>query len=92
MALVTLIKQDAVIDLKVGTGFLERLHKLVVMIVSEKTQSEVEIYKKLVDDGHQDNLPESWMETLYTVNSLIKALEEEAINSGQVYDKEETSS
>lgn len=88
MSKVTMIKSDAVVNVSIGSAFLKRIQRLTIQIVSERSEEEIEEFKKLIQDQTLEELPEQWMETLLVANTLVRAIETEAINSGQTYEKD----
>jgi hypothetical protein len=88
MSKVTMIKSDAVVNVAIGSAFLKKIQKLTVQIVSEKSEEEINKFKELIQDTSLEELPEQWMETLLIVNTLVRAIETEAINSGQTYEQD----
>lgn len=85
MEKMTLIKKDALIELKVGTSFVSRLQKLMIGILADKTPEEIQKYNELCNQNTLE-FPESWMEDLTTVNALLMTIEQEAKKSGQTYE------
>ena len=86
MSGIKFIKQNAVIDLKLGSGFIDRIQKLFLYLVNELTKEQLEEYKKLVDQ----NLPltEEWMENIATLTTLLKEIEKKADEQGFTYETE----
>lgn len=88
MTKVKFIKKDAQITIKCGAGFVEKLHKLLAGLISDKTDEEFEAYKKAIDDTTLTELPELWMENVAIITSLITLLEKEAEAQGQIFEEE----
>ncbi len=83
-----MIKNDAVVTVSIGSAYLKRVQKLMVQLISDRTDEEIEEFKKLIQDPKLEELPEPWMENLLIVNTLLRSIETEAINSGQTYEKD----
>lgn len=83
-----MIKNDAVVNVAIGSAFLKKIQKLTVQLVADRTDEELEEFKKLIQDETLEELPEQWMDTLLIVNTLLRAIETEAIKSGQTYEKD----
>lgn len=88
MSKVTMIKSDAVVNVSIGSAFLKKVQKLTIQIVSDRSEEEIEKFKELIQDETLEELPEQWMETLLVVNTLLRAIETEAVKSGQTYEKD----
>jgi len=85
---IKVIKKDAVIDIKVGTGFLQKLQKVMMSIAANVTEEDIEKYKteaEKIKDGHQ--FTEDWMDNLTTMSILLKELETKAEEQGFTYDQ-----
>jgi len=87
MSKVTMIKNDAVITISIGSAFLQKLQKVLVQLISDKSEEEIEDYKKAIQDATLEELPEPWMENLLVINTLLRSIEHEAIKSGQTYEE-----
>ena len=83
---ITMIKKDAILEMKVGTGFFQKLQSLLFFMFSQLTPEQVEQFKKESSAG--TGLSEEWMQHVTTLSILIKSLEESAINTGNTYEKE----
>lgn len=83
-----MIKKDAVIDIKIGTGFIQKLQQLLMHITSELTPEEIEKYKQeaatIKDISHEFSEP--WMNSLTTISILLRDIETEADKQGKSYD------
>jgi hypothetical protein len=88
MSKVTMIKNDAVITISIGSAFLQKLQKVLVQLISDKSEEEIEDYKKAIQDATLEELPEPWMENLLVINTLLRTIETEAVNSGHTYEKD----
>jgi len=86
MSTITMIKKDALINIQVNTAFLQRAHEMLASLTAEKTDEEIENFKKLLETNPQD-LPEDWMEHLVLISRLIQVIESEAVKQGFTYDQ-----
>lgn len=92
MSNIKVIKKDAIIDIKVGTGFLQKLQKLMIHIISDVSPEQLAEYKKEAENFKQDSeFSEDWMEHLTTISVLVKEIEQQAETQGYTYDREESS-
>jgi hypothetical protein len=87
MSKVTMIKSDAVISINIGSAYLKRVQKVLVQLISDKSEEELEEFKKAIQDETLEELPEPWMENLLVINTLLRSIEHEAIKSGQTYEE-----
>lgn len=84
---IKMIKKDAVINIKIGTGFLQKLQKIMFYIISELKPEDLERYKTEAQNLKQgDEFSEDWMEHLTSISLLIKEIESEAEKQGFTYD------
>lgn len=81
-----MIKKDAVINIKVGVGFLKKIQEALIDISSSYTEEEMDNLKNLIEN--KEELPEPWMNTVYTLSLLIRSIEEEAINQNLTYEED----
>lgn len=99
MSKVTMIKNDAVVSIQVSAGFLAKIQKMMIGIISEKSSEEIEQFKKEVEDLKKESaenvqnkeLSEDWMESLYTLTLLVTEIEKTLIKEGHTYEEEITS-
>lgn len=89
MANVTMIKKDALINLQIGTGFLQKLQQVLVSLTEGRTEEELQNFKDLAESKAPE-FPEIWMENIITVATIINEIEQSAIKQGQTYDQEMT--
>jgi hypothetical protein len=79
------IKKDAVITVKVGTGYLKRLQEVLHFIVKDKSAEEFEQYKKEVTAMQNSKNPsfnEEWKGHVTTLGLLITEIEKSAMAQG----------
>lgn len=93
MAKVTMIKSDAVVNIKIGSGFLNRLQKVMFGIMMDKSPEEIEDFKKQSEDiknqkEQNPDFTEDWMNHLFTLTVLINEVEQTIINEGMTFEKE----
>jgi len=92
MSNIKVIKKDAIIDIKIGTGFLQKLQKLMIHIIADVTPEQLAEYKKEAENFKQDSeFSEDWMEHLTTISVLVKEIEQQAETQGYTYDRDESS-
>ena len=51
MSKITMIKKDAIISIKISSGFLQMLQRTMMFIVTDKTEEDLENFKKALDQG-----------------------------------------
>jgi hypothetical protein len=90
MSKITVIKGDAIVSIKVGAGFLQKLQKIMVNTIADKSSENLETFKKSVQDHEKENteFPETWMEDLFTLSILINEIESTLIKEGHTEEKE----
>lgn len=75
------LKKDAIVSIKIGTGFLEQMAAIIPILLDGKSQEDVSKIEKLV----QDKQPlEPWMSAIGTIQVLIRTVFEEADKEGFV--------
>ena len=74
------LKKDAIVPIKVGTGFVERLSQVVFYIAST-------VDKKELSSPEKEPQPE-WVKAVVTIQSLIKEVFDKADKLGMVEYKE----
>lgn len=82
---VTMIKKDALVNIQVSTGFIQKVQEMLATLTSEKTEEEIETFKKLLETNPLE-LPEEWMEHLLLLSRLIQVIELEATKQGFTYE------
>lgn len=90
MPKVKMIKSDALIDIQIGTGFMQKLQQLLLFITKDVDVDEIKAYKDIVDA--KIPFTEEWMEHLTVVSVLLKELEEKAEEQGFIYEDDIESS
>ncbi len=85
---VKMIKKDAKINIEIGTGFLQKLQKVMFYIISNVTEEDIKRYaEESKAYTSAVGFSEEWMEHITTISVLIKELEEKAESQGAVYEK-----
>jgi hypothetical protein len=85
---VTMMKKDAIINLQIGTGFLQRIQQVLTALVSEHTEEELDQFTALVEKGQTTDFPEQWMDHLFVLSAFVRQVESEAIKQGATYDQD----
>ena len=93
MSKIKMIKGDAIVNIKIGAAFLGRLQKVMFGIVTEKSQEDIENFKKESEEFSKSQsanpeFSEDWMNHLFTMSVLISEVEQTIINEGLTFDKE----
>ena len=79
-----MIKKDAVINIGIGTGFLQNLQQLLFYVAKDISTEQLEEYKKQAEAKQE--FTEDWMSHLTTISVLIKEIEKKAEEQNQTYD------
>lgn len=85
---VPVLPPNTLVPLEIGTGFIGQLYQLMGFLIMDKSAEEIEALDKAVKDGSYEN--ELWMKHYVTVLTLLKGIEESAIEKGLVTYKEPT--
>lgn len=84
---ITMMKKDAVVNIQVGSGFLQRVQQVLTKLISEQNPEELEEFKALVAEGKYE-FPEEWMNHVFTLSSFVSYIEMEAIKQGATYEQQ----
>lgn len=79
--LVPYLKKDAIVTIKIGTGFLEQIGSIIPILLENKSQEDVGKIEKLIQDKQQ---LEPWMGAIATLQVLIRTVFEEADKEGMI--------
>lgn len=87
---ITKIKADAVVSIKIGTGFLQKLQKIMVQLIADKSVEDLDELKLAIEEfeKNKQEFPEDWMDNLYTLTLLVREIESELIKEGHTYEEE----
>jgi hypothetical protein len=87
---VTKIKADAVVSIQIGTEFLQKLQKVMVQLIADKSTEDLDELKVAIEEfeKNKQELPEDWMENLYTITLLVREIESALIKDGHTYEEE----
>lgn len=88
MSTIKMIKPDAVIEIKIGTGFLQKLQNVTLFLTRDLTPEQLESYKN--EANANDGFSEEWMDHVTTMGVLLKELEINADTQGFSYEQEIT--
>lgn len=83
---IKMIKPDAIIDIKIGTGFLQQIQQLLMFLAKDLKSDQLEQYKKEADE--KIPFTEEWMTHITTVSVLLKEIEEKADEQGFAFEQE----
>lgn len=86
MDTIKMIKPDAIIDIKIGTGFLQQIQNLLMYLAKDLTPDQLAQYKKEADE--KIPFTEEWMTHITTISILLKEIEVKADEQGFAYDQE----
>jgi hypothetical protein len=79
-----MIKSDAIIDIKISAGFMQKLQQTLMFIVKDLNEEDLKLYKELAES--KQGFTEEWMEALTVISVLLKELEVKADEQGFVYE------
>lgn len=82
---ITFIKKNAVIPINIGASFISRLQQAMIFLTEDKTDEEVELFKKSLETRSP---LEGWMLHTETLALLIKEIEDSALNGGFTVEQE----
>lgn len=72
------IPKDAVIPVKIGTGYLLRLQKLLVHLIADKSKEELkDLEERLKDNTIEED---SWMYHFQTIRDFVSYVEQTAVD------------
>ncbi len=83
---IPVLPPNTLVPLQIGTGFVGKLYELMGFLVMDKSSEEIEALDKAIKDNTYENEP--WMKHYVTVLSLLKGIEEAAIENNLVTYKE----
>jgi uncharacterized membrane protein len=83
---IKMLRKDAVISIKIGTGFLKKIQEVLMDVSAGHTEEEFEQMNNLINENKE--LTESWMESVYTLSVLIKTIEDSAIEQDLTYEED----
>jgi RIO-like serine/threonine protein kinase len=82
---IKMVKSDAVIPINIGAGFMQKLTSVLISLADQQTEEEMLLLQKLMNEGKE--LPEPWMENIFTLIVLLKDIEMSAEKNGFTYEK-----
>jgi len=83
---IKMIKKDALIEIKIGTGFFSKLQQLYFFMLSSLTPEQVEKYK--TEGVANKSFSEPWMDHILTLTILMTQLEKAAEEQDHTYEKD----
>lgn len=88
MSKITMIKKDAVVDIKIGSGFLQMLQKVMLHLIEGKSKEDLNVFSDAVKANLEsgEEFPEMWMYSLYTISTLVSQIEKALISGGHTYE------
>lgn len=84
----TFIKKDALLSIKVGAGYLQRLQTLLINILDSKSEEELKRIEDMIRDGRSEEEKEIY--DIETIFMIIKTIEDTAHNDGQTEERAPT--
>lgn len=86
---VKMIKKDAIVQVGIGTGFLQQIQKVILFLAKDLKQEQLDDYKKQLEIKAKENdhqFTEEWMDALTTLSILLRDVEEKADEQGHSYE------
>jgi hypothetical protein len=80
-----LLKNDAIVKIEIGSGFMQRLQRIFLHLAKDLTQEQLEAYRELAEK--KEPFTEDWMEHITTLTVLLKEIESKAIEQGLTYEE-----
>lgn len=84
---VKLLKNDAIVNIGIGAGFLQRIQQILLFILQDISQEKIEEYKQLLNEKKE--MTEPWMEHITTISVLLRDIEIKADEQELSYESEE---
>jgi len=84
MEKIKMIKKDAIVDIKIGAGFISRLNEILMQLTTDKNKEDLEKYRKEAEENK--GFSEPWMESATTVGILLREIQNEAEKQGMTYE------
>lgn len=83
------LKTDAIVSVKIGSGFVQRLQQMLFFLLKDIPADKVEDYKKALEGktGFVD-MPEPWMDHVLTLSVLLRQIETNSEEQGLTYEKD----
>jgi hypothetical protein len=84
---VKMLKSDAIIIVKISTGFLQKLQGVLMYLSENLTEEKIKLFNEEVSQIKDHfNFSEPWMQHLYVIGLLVKEIEREGIEQGFSYE------
>ena len=81
--------KPGVLELKIGSGVIRRLHEVLNFIGSSVSAEEIAEYTELFKKGTQaDAYPKEWMKHVYNISFLAKVCEDAAVTQDLTFEKD----
>lgn len=87
---ITMLKPDAIVDVRIGSRIVHELQKIIVMLVSDRSDEEMALFNQQVAE-QKTEFSEPWMDAVYYTTILLKGVEEAAVLQGKTYEQEGSS-
>jgi hypothetical protein len=75
------LKKDAIVTIKIGTGYLQQIASIITLLVEGKTQEDLKNIEEKIKNKEE---LEPWMAAIATLQVLIRTVFEEADKEGLV--------
>lgn len=78
---IPVIRQDAQINLVVGTNYIKKLQELSMNMIIDRTEDELDSFQKELNENKTE-FEEQWKNNYFTVSVLISSIEKAAEEQG----------
>lgn len=79
-----MIKSDAQVNITFGTNFIGKLQSLLLYLTEDRSVEELKMITEHIQKNEE--LPEQWMEHIQTIVTLLREIENAAVQQNQVND------
>lgn len=86
MATIKTIKNDAIVKIEIGSGFLQKLQQLYISLVQQLTPEQIQMYNDCAEN--KKDFPDPIMDYVMTMTVLIKEIETRAEEQGFITEQE----
>jgi hypothetical protein len=84
---IKMLKHDAIIIVKISTGFLQKLQAVLNYFIEKTTPEDIKRFNEEVSQIKGTfNFSEPWMQHMYIIGLLIREIEREGIEQGFSYE------
>ena len=86
--LLKLLKQDALVEIKLSSSFVSRIQQLLFYILRDVSKEQIEEYKTLIEEKKETD--DELVYHIITLSALLKDIEDKADEQGLTYEGDPT--